>query len=320
MAPTERSAIVGISCALGATVFFSLNDLSIKFLSGDYPLHQIVFVRAAVALSITLFVIIPLDGGLVALKTRRPMIHVVRGMCVVVANSAFFAAIAVMPLANASAIFFVAPLFITGLSMLFLKEVVGFRRWVAVVVGLLGVVIVVRPTGAEFTAMTLLPAIAALAYAALQILTRYTGMSERASTMSFYIQLTFLLVTGGLALVLGDGRFAGSENDALEFFLRPWIMPPTMDGLIMLALGGVSACAGYLISQAYRGTDAGVVAPFEYVTLLLAVFWGIVIWNELPAFSTWIGIILIAGSGIFVALREAKLDAKPSAKWVAARS
>ena len=279
MAPTERSAIVGISCALGATVFFSLNDLSIKFLSGDYPLHQIVFVRAAVALSITLFVIIPLDGGLVALKTQRPMIHVVRGMCVVVANSAFFAAIAVMPLANASAIFFVAPLFITGLSMLFLKEVVGFRRWVAVVVGLLGVVIVVRPTGAEFTAMTLLPAIAALAYAALQILTRYTGMSERASTMSFYIQLTFLLVTGGLALVLGDGRFAGSENDALEFFLRPWIMPPTMDGLIMLALGGVSACAGYLISQAYRGTDAGVVAPFEYVTLLLAVFWGIVIWN-----------------------------------------
>ncbi|MDG1008548.1 MAG: EamA family transporter, partial [Amylibacter sp.] len=114
MAPTERSAIVGISCALGATVFFSLNDLSIKFLSADYPLHQIVFVRAAVALSITLFVIIPLDGGLVALKTQRPMIHVVRGMCVVVANSAFFAAIAVMPLANASAIFFVAPLFITG--------------------------------------------------------------------------------------------------------------------------------------------------------------------------------------------------------------
>ncbi|HAD27456.1 MAG TPA: EamA family transporter [Rhodobacteraceae bacterium] len=319
MAPTERSAIVGISCALGATVFFSLNDLSIKFLSGDYPLHQIVFVRAAVALSITLFVIIPLDGGLVALKTQRPMIHVVRGMCVVVANSAFFAAIAVMPLANASAIFFVAPLFITGLSMLFLKEVVGFRRWVAVVVGLLGVVIVVRPTGAEFTAMTLMPAIAALAYASLQILTRRTGMSERASTMSFYIQLTFLLVTGGLALALGDGRFAGSDNGALEFFLRPWIMPPTMDGLIMLALGGVSACAGYLISQAYRGTDAGVVAPFEYMTLLLAVFWGIVIWDEWPAFSTWIGIVLIAGSGIFVALREAKLDAKPSAKWVAAR-
>jgi drug/metabolite transporter (DMT)-like permease len=319
MAWAERSAAVGISCALGATVFFSLNDLSIKFLSDDYPLHQIVFVRAAVALLITLMIIMPLDGGWAALKTRRPMIHVVRGICVVVANSAFFAGIAAMPLADASAIFFVAPLFITGLSVLFLGEIVGVRRWLAIVVGLIGVVIVVRPTGAGFTAVALLPAIAALAYAGLQTMTRYTGMSERASTMSFYIQLTFLVVTGCLALVFGDGRFAGSDNEAIEFFLRPWTTPPLTDGLIMLALGGVSACAGYLISQAYRGTNAGVVAPFEYTALLLAVFWGIVIWGEWPVWTTWFGILLIAGSGIYVALREAQLGGKPSAKRVAGR-
>jgi len=122
-----------------------------------------------------------------------------------------------------------------------------------------------------------------------------------------------------MALTLGDGRFAGSDNEALEFFLRPWALPPITDGLIMLALGGVSACAGYLIAQAYRGTDAGLVAPFEYTALVLAVFWGIVIWGEWPLWSTWIGIVLIAGSGIFVALREAKLGGKPSAKRVAGR-
>lgn len=319
MSTAERGAAFGISCALGATVFFSLNDLSIKFLSGDYPLHQIVFVRATVALLITLMIIMPLDGGWAALKTRRPMIHVLRGICVVVANSAFFAGIAAMPLADASAIFFVAPLFITGLSFLFLGEAVGIRRWMAVLVGLIGVIIVVRPTGASFTVVALLPAIAALAYAGLQTMTRYTGMSERASTMSFYIQLTFMIVLGGLALSLGDGRFAGSENEAIEFFLRPWVMPPFGDGLIMLALGAVSACAGYLISQAYRGTDAGLVAPFEYTALLLAVFWGIVIWGEWPTWTTWMGILLIAGSGIFVALREAQLGGKPSAKRVAGR-
>jgi len=319
MVTAERSAAVGISCALGATVFFSLNDLSIKFLSGAYPLHEIVFVRAAVALLITLMVIMPLDGGWAALKTRRPMIHVLRGICVVIANSAFFAGIAAMPLADASAIFFVAPLFITGLSVVVLGEVVGFRRWIAVVVGLIGVIIVVQPTGAGFSAVALLPAIAALAYAGLQTMTRYTGMSERASTMSFYIQLTFMIVTGILALSLGDGRYSGSDNEALEFFLRPWLMPPLWDGVIMLALGAVSACAGYLISQAYRGTDAGLVAPFEYTALLLAVFWGIVIWGEWPVWTTWIGILLIAGSGIFVALREVKLGGKPSAKRVAGR-
>ena len=319
MVTAERSAAVGISCALGATVFFSLNDLSIKFLSGAYPLHEIVFVRAAVALLITLMVIMPLDGGWAALKTRRPMIHVLRGICVVIANSAFFAGIVAMPLADASAIFFVAPLFITGLSVVVLGEVVGFRRWIAVVVGLIGVIIVVQPTGAGFSAVALLPAIAALAYAGLQTMTRYTGMSERASTMSFYIQLTFMIVTGILALSLGDGRYSGSDNEALEFFLRPSLMPPLWDGVIMLALGAVSACAGYLISQAYRGTDAGLVAPFEYTALLLAVFWGIVIWGEWPVWTTWIGILLIAGSGIFVALREAKLGGKPSAKRVAGR-
>lgn len=319
MSTAERSASFGISCALGATVFFSLNDLSIKFLSGDYPLHQIVFVRASVALLITLVIIMPMDGGWAALKTRRPMIHVLRGVCVVVANSAFFAGIAAMPLADASAIFFVAPLFITGLSFLFLGEAVGIKRWMAVLIGLLGVVIVVKPTGASFTVVALLPAIAALAYAGLQTMTRYTGMSERASTMSFYIQLTFMIVSGGLALSFGDGRFAGSENEAVEFFLRPWILPPPTDGLIMLALGAVSACAGYLISQAYRGSDAGLVAPFEYTALLLAVFWGIVIWGEWPTWTTWMGTVLIAGSGVFVALREAQLGGKPSAKRVAGR-
>lgn len=319
MAPTERSAAVGISCALGATVFFSLNDLSIKFLSGDYPLHQIVFVRATIALAVTLIVFMPLDGGWSALKTRRPLIHVLRGICVVVANSAFFASIAAMPLADASAIFFVAPLFITGLSVIFLGEKVGFRRWVAVIVGLIGVIVIVRPTGAGFSFIALLPALAALAYAGLQTMTRYTGMSERASTMSFYIQVTFMVVTGLLALILGDGRFAGSDNDALEFFLRSWMIPGFWDGLIMIALGVVSAFAGYLISQAYRGTDAGLVAPFEYTALLLAVFWGIVLWGEWPVWSTWLGIVFIAGSGIYVALREAQIGRGPSAKRVAGR-
>ncbi|GGA14846.1 DMT family transporter [Neptunicoccus cionae] len=319
METAQRGVAFGISCALGAAIFFSLNDLSIKFLSGGYPLHQIVFLRALVALALTVIFIVPLDGGWSALRAKRPWIHVLRGLCVVVANSAFFAGIAAMPLADASAIFFVAPLFITGLSALVLGEPVGMRRWLAVGVGLIGVILVVKPTGASFTVVALLPVLAAAAYAGLQVLTRYTGMSERASTMSVYIQITFLMVSGGLALGLGDGRYSGSDNDALEFFLRAWTMPDLKDGLIMLALGGISACAGYLIALAYRGTNAAIVAPFEYSALLLAVFWGILIWQEWPTGTTWAGIILIAGSGVYVAVREGRVGSKPSAKRVAGR-
>ena len=142
----QRPVSIGIACALGAAICFSLNDVSVKLLSGNYPLHQVVFVRAIVALTLTLALITPFEGGFAALRTRRPVLHMVRGLCVVVANMTFFAALAVMPLADVTAIFFVAPLFITAFSVIFLREPVGLRRWAAVVVGLAGVVIVVRPS------------------------------------------------------------------------------------------------------------------------------------------------------------------------------
>ena len=317
--PQSNTNVLGIACVLGATVFFSLNDISIKFLADGYPLHQIVFIRALTAMVLTLTIIMPFEGGFQNLRTRRPWIHALRGFMVVVANTAFFAAIAAMPLADASAIFFVAPLFITGLSVVVLHETVGPRRWIAVLVGLLGVIVVVGPGNSSFAFVSLLPVVAALAYASMQIMTRMMGISEKASTMSFYIQLSFLLFCGTLGLALGDGRFSGSDNPALEFFLRPWAWPTPLDLTIMLFLGAVSAGAGYLISQAYRAAEAGLIAPFEYTALILAVFWGITLWGEWPSAATWLGIALIAGSGIFVALREAQLGAKPSAKRVGGR-
>lgn len=317
-----RPAAFGIACALGASVCFSLNDVTIKLLSGDYPLHQIVFARAVIALTLTLAIIMPLEGGLRNLRTRRPGMHLLRGMFVVTANTSFFAGIAVMPLADVTAIFFMAPLFITGFSMIFLGEAVGPRRWAAIGIGLLGVLLIVRPGGGSFTAMAVLPAVAAVAYAGLQTMTRSMGLKEKASTMAFFIQVTFILVTGTLGVLLGDGRYLplAGDNGALQFFLRPWVMPPASDFVSMGLLGVFSAAGGYLISQAYRGTQAALVAPFEYTALIMSVVWGITLWAEVPVATTWVGIALIAGSGIFVALREAQTGTRvPSAKRIGAR-
>lgn len=318
---TPRPVSLGILCALGASISFSLNDVTVKLLSGDFPLHQIVFVRAVCALLLTLCLITPLEGGLAALRTRRPLLHALRGGFVVLANSTFFAAIAVMPLADVTAIFFIAPLFITAFSTIFLGEYVGARRWAAVIIGLIGVVIVVRPGGDGFTAVAVLPMIAALAYASLHTMTRVMGLTERASTMAIYIQLTFLVVSAILGLTFGRGDYLhlAGDNGALQFFLRPWIWPPTEDLIRMVGLGAFSALGGYLISQAYRGTEAALVAPFEYTALILSVFWGYVIWAEIPILSTWIGIALILGAGLFIALREAQVGQRPSARRVGAR-
>ena len=121
------------------------------------------------------------------IKTKNPGIHFFRGSCVVVANIAFFAGIAVLPLAEATAIFFISPILITFFSIIFLKEKVGILRWSALIFGLLGVILVIKPFGASFRWEIIFPFTAALAYSSLQILTRYLGVNEKAATMAFYI-------------------------------------------------------------------------------------------------------------------------------------
>ena len=130
----SRTNAIGIACAIGAGFFFSVNDVVIKFLSGDYPLHQVVLLRATIGMAVLLGLLAPLSGGFAQLKTRRLGAHLIRGLCVVFANMTFFLGLAVMPLADAVAIFFVSPLVITTFSVVFLGEAVGPRRWIAVVI------------------------------------------------------------------------------------------------------------------------------------------------------------------------------------------
>lgn len=304
LALRQNTNLAGIVAAVGASVFFSLNDMSIKLLSGDYALHQVVLVRSIFGLVTTLAIFIPLEGGLNAIRTRRLPMHLARGMLVVIANMTFFLSLAAMPIAEVTAIFFVAPILITGLSVLLLGERVGPRRWLAVVVGLGGVVVMLRPGAGVVQPAALLPLLAALAYALLHMATRRMGGTERASTMAFYIQLTFICVSLGIGLTLGDGRYSGSGDPSLEFLFRAWVIPPAHDLAIMAAIGMGSAFGGYLISQAYRLCEAGLAAPFEYTAMPLAILWGVTIWGDWPDATDWTGIALIVGAGLFIAIRE----------------
>lgn len=309
---------VGIYCAIGAATAFSLNDMAIKFLSGDYPLHQIVFVRASIALIITLVVFAQLEGG-IKLRTKWPLHHAFRAGLLVTANILFFTSIATMPLAEATAIFFVSPLLITGMSVIFLKEVVGLRRWLCVFIGLIGVIIIVGPGRESFQIASILPALAALCYGATHMMTRRLRGTESAATMAIYIQIAFVIFAGGFGLVAGDGSFLNSDHPSLIFLFGAWSWPVAEDFAVMAATGVASATGGYLITQAYRMSEAGLVAPFEYLALIFALIWGFVVWGEIPTQTVAIGIALVLGSGIYLAVREAKLGAKPSAKRTGGR-
>lgn len=294
--------LIGILC-------ISVNDLIIKQLSGDYPLHQSVFLRSGIGILFSL-VLVQFEGGFGILKTRNPWQHTLRGVLIVVANMTYFAALAALPLADATALFFAAPLFITLLSIPMLREKVGILRLSAVFVGFIGVMIMQRPWASTDAldvprVVLLLPVISAFTYALNQILTRKLGVEAKASAMAVYIQAAFVVVSLGFFIVAGDGRYAaGYENESMIFLLRAWSWPTAEDWPFFIALGVNSAAVGYCLSQAYRLADAATVAPYEYIGLPLAVFWGFVVFSELPVFEVWIGIALILGSGLFVFVRE----------------
>jgi drug/metabolite transporter (DMT)-like permease len=308
-----QNNLLGVLCAIGGALCFSVNDMAIKFLSGDYALHQVVLMRAAIAMIVTLALIVPLSGGLACLRTRRPGVHLIRGGCVVLANMCFFLALAAMPLADATAIFFVSPLLITAASVLVLGEAVGPRRWLAVGLGLAGVIVMMRPGTGAFQMAALLPVAAASAYAALHIMTRWMGATERAVTMSFYIQLTFIAVSTAMGLTVGDGRFADTGDASLDFLLRAWVWPDPADAALLILVGLASAGGGFLISQAYRVAEAGLAAPFEYVAMPLAIFWGVVIFGDWPDAVAWVGIALIISGGLYLFWREAAASRRPVA-------
>ena len=301
---------LGALWALLASLTFSVNDTLIKFLSDGYALHQIVFTRSMTGVLLLMIVIIPLTGGYGALRTQRFGMHLIRAFFVVAANLFFYMALADLPLAIVVAIFFVAPFLITIFSVIFLGESVGKWRWLAVVVGLIGVLLIVRPGTEAFTLTTILPVLAALCYAAFHILTRKIGQTESLLSLTFYVPLVFLAVTTVIGLTLGQGSFSGDGHRSVEFLLRAWQWPSWADLSIMVFIGIGVTVGGAAISQAYRVAEAALVAPFEYTGLIYATAFGYLLFAEWPEFYEWIGMSLILVSGLVTVWRE-RVNADP---------
>ena len=298
-----------IALILVAVTAISLNDMIIKALSGAYPLHQMIFARSVVAITFSL-TMLQIEGGWALLRTGRPVLHALRGLSIVIANTAFFAALAVLPLAEATTLYFAAPLFITLLAIPILGERVGAARLAAVAAGFLGVIVMQRPwAGAEALSaprlVLLLPVLSGFGYALMQVLTRKLGATMRASAMAVHLQVVFLAVSGLMGLVAGDGRFAdGIDDPSLQFLLRAWAWPEGQDWALFVALGLASGTIGYFLAAAYRGADAATLAPFEYTGLALAVLWGWLVFGTVPGPTTLLGMVLIAGAGLVIILRE----------------
>lgn len=315
-ATSPPSSPVGIYCILAGMFLISMNDMFIKAMSGDYPLHQIIAMRSGVGITLS-FGVLMYEGGLSLLNTGKPVLHILRGLLIVFANSAIYAAIVAMPLATANAIYFVAPLFVTLLSIPILGEKVGPRRFAAIGVGFAGVLVMMWP---ELTAgssglgwIVVLPILSAAGYALMSVLTRKLGATSRASALTIHLQLAFLIVGGLMYLIAGDGRYVTPDSSvSAQFLLRAWVWPAQGDWAVIAGLGTMSAAIGYLLTQAYRLSDASAVAPFEYALLIYALFWGWTVFGEWPAPTVFVGATVVIASGIYVFLREGRKVKPPT--------
>ena len=300
----RSQALTAILFAIGGTAVFSINDVAVKFLSGGYALHQIVLIRAMIGLAFLFVVIAGTGTGLRQLVTTRPWDHLLRVSIVMVSNVTFFVGLNSMPLADGVAVAYISPVTMVLLSVLLLRETVGPRRWAAVLVGMLGVLVMVRPGAGVVQPAALLVLFSAVLYGCGNLMTRRMRATESAMALSFYVLLGFIIVSLTMGFWVGDGHLA-SDDPLWGLLFRPWIWPAAADWPVFLATGLAVTAGGLMVAQAYRKAEVGLIAPFEYVGMPMAILWGVVIFGTFPDATAWAGIALICGSGLYVIWREA---------------
>jgi drug/metabolite transporter (DMT)-like permease len=217
----------------------------------------------------------------------------------------FYLALAALPLANTVALFFSVPLFVTALSVPLLGEKVELSRWLAVFIGFLGVLIMLRPGAGMVDLATVLPVAAAFCYATGAVVTRQLGTTDSASSMAFYCTVFYIMASAVVGLAIGDGDFAVGGHASLQFLLRAWVFPSFPDLALMTLCGLIAGFGYYFLSQAYRVARASTVAPFEYIALPLAVIWGYAFWKNTPNVHTITGAALVVGTGLYLLHQEA---------------
>ena len=286
----------------GGVAIFSFQDWIIKFLSGDYPVHQAIAIRGVVAVPI-LLVVIACFGTLRSLRSKRMGLLIVRGLVLMMAYTTYYLAFPSMPLANVVALWFTVPLFVTALAGPFLDEKVGAKSWAAAIVGFIGVLVIMRPGTDSFTLASLLPVASALTYSISALMARRMGETESAPVMSFYQNLVYLLVALVMASIFGGGAYEGSTDPSVAFLVRGWVVPSLVDFLLLAACGVIASIATVLLTQAYRLAEANFVACFEYTAIIWAIFGGYFFFGEKVDIYSMTGAALIVLAGIYVLFR-----------------
>ncbi len=291
--------VQGMILMVIAVLMLPLMDAIGKWLAmmDGMPPGTVTFMRYFVQCAL-MFAILTGTGGLRALRSSNLGGNLLRGALMGISGLCFFTAVKYMPLADAMAIYFAEPLILTLLSAVFLKEKVGWRRFSAVGIGLVGTMIVIQPSFSIFGMVALLPLATALSFAVYLMLNRKYGARENPLVMQFHAGI------GGAAFAaLAMAVAPLTSLDDMRFGL-----PHTIDAwLWLLLLGGIGTVSHLMVVQAFELAPASLLAPFQYLEIVNAVLVGLIVFGDFPTRSKWFGIAVIIASGFYVFVRERKV-------------
>ena len=270
---------------------FSLMDVIVKW-SDNYPVGQVLFFRGFCGIIPILF-LIPKDRYLDFYKTTRPFLHFKRCLAGLIALVSIFVALRNLPLATVVSISFAAPIFITIFSIFLLKEKVGIYRWLAVLVGFVGIIFITEPGFSSLNLYYIYPIIFCLGLSYVAIAIRKLSSTEPAWLISFFFSFSIMLLS------------------FLSFY-QGWILPSLVDLFLLSMVGILGGLANLWLSQSYKYSEESLVSPLKYLGLVFAIIFGYFIWNEIPSYKTLLGALLVILSSIIIFRREMYLKKKLS--------
>ncbi|MCB1377424.1 MAG: DMT family transporter [Alphaproteobacteria bacterium] len=284
--------MTGILLMMASMVVFTLLDASAKYVMHSLPPPVAVFFRYFVAALLSAGVVMK-AGGPSLLVTRYPFLQVVRGLLLMVSTVFNFIAMSHLQLAQTAAIFFTIPLWVCALSVPLLGEQVGYRRWIAVTIGFLGVLVIMRPGTGSFHWAMLFSIAASICGATYNIVTRKVSGGDRAETSLFYVSVI--------------GATAAS-------FPLPWTwqLPQGIAWPLLIFMGLAGGIGHYMLIQAHRLAPASVLAPFVYTQIVWMIIVGFLVFRDVPDLWTLVGAFIVVSSGLFVFARERKLGRETS--------
>jgi len=297
----------GIIFILLAMLVFSVQDSIMKYIFSFVSLYEVYLIRTLVSLTIILL-FLKLTKKPIIFKTQYPLLTFFRVILFFFGFSFFYVSLTVLPLGTATALFFVTPFLITIFAKFFLKEQIGPRRWVAVIIGFVGVYVILNPDFNNFNYMSLTPILCALCYSLSMIIIKITSEKDSVYTQTFTFYIGAIIISIIFYFLISDGQYNTVDHPASQFIFREWFSDLENSILLMIATGFTASLAFVLIFSAYRVASPAAVSPFEYSILLWSSLSGWFFFNEIPNLNTIIGMILIVCGGIYIFIREKAQD------------